>query len=284
MKKHLSTILLILLFFTGLSVLLYPTVSNYVNGKNQSKAIASYVESMEQMDVSTCEDLLAEAKAYNEQLLSKQARFAMEGEALEQYLQLLHSNGGAIGYLEIDTIGVTLPLYLGNSPAILQVGAGTMPGSSLPVGGPSTHAVITGHRGLPSSRLFTDLDQVAEGDVFVLHVLNETLFYQVDQIRIVEPQDLTELEIQEGKDLCTLITCTPYGINTHRMLVRGHRIEESQMGDVDYRVTADAMQVDTLLVAPILALPLLVILVVCLFLRDKKKPRKSKKTKERREQ
>ena len=273
-----------LLFFTGLSVLLYPTVSNYVNGKNQSKAIASYVESMEQMDASTYEELLTEAKAYNEQLLSKQARFAMEGEALEQYLQLLHSDGGAIGYLEIDAIDVTLPLYLGNSPAILQVGAGTMPGSSLPVGGPSTHAVITGHRGLPSSRLFTDLDQVAEGDVFVLHVLNETLFYQVDQIRIVEPQDLSELDIQEGKDFCTLITCTPYGINTHRMLVRGHRIEDSQMDAVDYRVTADAIEVDTLLVAPILALPLLVILVVCLFLRDKKKPRKSKKTKGRREQ
>lgn len=280
MKKHLSTILLLLVFLTGLSVLLYPTVSNYVNSKSQSRAIASYVESMEKIDTSTYDAIMTEAREYNERIKFNQGRFAVKGEELDQYLHLLGSTGGAVGYLEIGSIGVTLPLYLGDSPAVLQVGAGTMPGSSLPIGGPGTHAVITGHRGLPSSRLFTDLDQVAEGDVFVLNVLNETLTYQVDQIRIVEPQDLTELDIQPDQDFCTLVTCTPYGINTHRMLVRGRRIENSeQTAGVNYHVTADAIQVDALLVAPILALPLLLALTMSLFRRDNNKPQKNKKTK-----
>lgn len=267
MKKHVSTILILLIFLTGLSVLLYPTVSNYVNSKSQSKAIASYVESMDKIDTSEYDAIIAQAKEYNQKIQSDSARFAIKGEALQEYLHLLGSDGGAVGYMEIGSIGVTLPIYLGDSPEVLQVGAGTMPGSSLPIGGPGTHAVITGHRGLPSSRLFTDLDKVAEGDIFVLYVLDETLTYQVDQIRIVEPQDLTELAIQPDKDLCTLVTCTPYGINTHRMLVRGHRIDNIETEqEIHYHVTADAIQVDTLLVAPILALPLLLIVLLIVFL------------------
>lgn len=279
MKKHLSTILILLLFLTGLSVLLYPTVSNHINAKTQSRAIASYVESMNKIDSSEQDALMTEARAYNERIKSNQGRFALSGEELDQYLHLLGAAGSPVGYLEIGSIRVTLPLYLGDSPAVLQTGAGTMPGSSLPIGGPGTHAVITGHRGLPSSRLFTDLDQVAVGDLFVLHVLNETLTYQVDQIRIVEPHDLTQLDIQPDRDLCTLITCTPYGINTHRMLVRGVRIESSQQtASGNYHITADAIQVDTLLVAPILVLPLLLILVAGLFLRDGSKPRRGRAT------
>lgn len=278
MKKHLSTILLLLVFLTGLSVLLYPTVSNFVNAQSQSKAIATYVKSVDEIDTSAYDALLDQGRAYNQQLLSNAGRFAIQGEELDRYLHLLGSTGGAVGYLEIDSIRVTLPLYLGDSPAVLQAGVGTMPGSSLPIGGPGTHAVITGHRGLPSSRLFTDLDQVAVGDVFVLHVLNEVLTYQVDQIHIVEPKDLNELEIQPDDDLCTLVTCTPYGINTHRMLVRGRRIEnQEQTAETVYHVTADAIQVDALLVAPVLALPLLLVLIVHLFVQDNRKSRKKNK-------
>ncbi len=271
MKKHLSTILIVILFLAGLSVLLYPTVSNYINSKHQTQAIASYKEHMKEIDTSSYEKIMEEAKEYNEQILSDQARFAVKGEALEKYLQLLGSTGGAIGYIEIDSIDVTLPLYLGDSSAVLNVGAGTMPGASLPIGGAGTHAVITGHRGLPSSQLFTHLDRVKEGDVFVLHVLNETLTYQVDQIHIVEPQDLTELEIDPEQDYCTLVTCTPYGINTHRMLVRGHRIENGSQATGAGHVTADAMQVDFMLIAPVLAIPLVLLLLVGLFLRSRKK-------------
>lgn len=276
MKKHLSTILIIILFFAGLSVLLYPTVSNYINSKHQTQAIASYEEHMKELDTSSYEKIMEEAREYNEQILSDQARFAVQGEALEKYLQLLGSTGGAIGYIDIPSIEVTLPLYLGDSSAVLNVGAGTMPGSSLPIGGPGTHSVITGHRGLPSSKLFTHLDKVKEGDVFVLHVLKETLTYQVDQIRIVEPQDLTNLEIEQDQDYSTLVTCTPYGINTHRMLVRGHRIENDSQVTGASHVTADAIQIDFMLIAPVLAIPLVLLLVAGLFLRDRKKTGKRK--------
>lgn len=277
MKKHLSTIIIIILFLAGFSVLLYPTVSNYVNSKNQTQAIASYEKRMRDMDKSSYDAILQEAHAYNEKILSDQARFAMQGDDLDHYLHLLGSTGGAIGYIEIDSIDVSLPLYLGDSSAVLRVGAGTMPGSSLPIGGKGTHAVITGHRGLPSSKLFTHLDRVKEGDVFVLHVLNETLTYQVDQIHIVEPQDLTHLEIDPQQDYTTLVTCTPYGINTHRMLVRGHRIEnDSHTMGADH-VVADAMQVDALLVAPIVAIPLVVILLLGVFLSGHKKGKSGRK-------
>lgn len=263
MKKHLSTILLILLFFTGLSVLLYPTVSNFVNSRNQSKAIASYVERMNDIDASTYEAIMAEAREYNARIKSYSGSFALQEEELDQYLHLLGSSGGAIGYLKMDAINVTLPLYLGDSPAVLQAGAGTMPGSSLPIGGPGTHAVITGHRGLPSSRLFTDLDQVVEGDIFVLHVLNETLTYQVDQIRVVEPQDLTELSIQPDQDFCTLVTCTPYGINTHRMLVRGHRIENIEhSSEADAPISVDTVQIEMVMVILIIVAVILLVLFI----------------------
>ncbi|WP_461811646.1 class C sortase [Faecalimonas sp.] len=276
MKKHLSTIFIVILFLTGFSVLLYPTVSNYINSKHQTKAIASYEERMKKMDTSSYNEIMEEARKYNEQILSNQARFAMQGEELEKYLHLMGSTGGAIGYIEIDSIDVTLPLYLGDSSSVLSVGAGTMPGSSLPIGGRGTHAVITGHRGLPSSKLFTHLDKVKEGDVFVLHVLNETLTYQVDQIHIVEPKDLTKLEIEPEQDYVTLMTCTPYGINTHRMLVRGHRIENNSQVAGATRVVADATQVDFMLIAPVLAIPLVLLLVATLFWRDRKNTKKRK--------
>ena len=275
MKKHLSTFILVLIFLVGLSVLLYPTLADYVNSKSQSRAIATYVEEMSNMDEATYQALLDEAHAYNAGLLSDTGRFSPTEEEVEAYHRLLGSHGTAVGYLEINSIGVNLPIYLGTEDSVLASGIGTMPGSSLPVGGESTHAVLTGHRGLPSSRLLTDLDQVAVGDTFVLYVLNEILTYQVDQIRIVEPEDLSDLAIVPGEDYCTLVTCTPYGINTHRLLVRGHRVENAVDTDaVSARVTADAIQVDTLLVTPVVAAPILLILLLVLLLRGGRKGNK----------
>lgn len=224
MKQHLSTVLIALLFLAGLSVALYPAVSDYVNSKSQSKAVATYLERMEQLDDSQIESLLAEARAYNESVRTRPDRFQPEDGELEAYMRLLGSDGGAVGYMEIESIGVSLPIYMGDDEAALQVGVGTMPGSSLPIGGAGTHSVLMAHRGLPTSRLFTDLDQVEQGDTFVLHVLGQTLTYEVDQILVVEPDEISELDIQPDRDLCTLVTCTPYGINSHRMLVRGSRI------------------------------------------------------------
>ena len=278
MKKHFSTILLVSIFFIGLSVLLYPTLANYVNSKHQSRAIAEYVAALANTDPAQFDAELEEARAYNQAIRSDPARFAPDEAELEAFHHMLGANNTAIGYIEIPAIRVDLPLYLGTEESVLQAGAGVMPGSSLPIGGESTHTVLTGHRGLPSSRLFTDLDQLAPGDTFVLFVLNEVLTYEVDQIRIVMPEELDDLAIEEGKDYCTLVTCTPYGINTHRMLVRGHRIDNIEADTVSARVTADAIQVDTLLVTPVVAAPMLLVLLVLLMTRGgRKKPGKGKK-------
>lgn len=271
MKKHLSTILLVLVFIVGLSVLLYPTIADYVNSKSQSRAIAQYIETMSHLDPDKYAEELAEAQAYNASLLSNNTRFSPSEEEAEAYHHYLGADNSAIGYLEIPVIKVSLPMYLGAEASVLQVGIGCMPGSSLPVGGPGTHAVLTGHRGLPSSRLLTDLDQVAVGDIFTMVVLNEVMTYQVDQILIVLPHEMEALEIVEGEDYCTLVTCTPYGINTHRMLVRGHRVENSVADTVAARVTADAIQVDTLIVTPIVAAPMLLVFVLTVMLRGRTK-------------
>jgi sortase A len=178
-----------------------------------------------------------------------------------------------MGYIEIPSLRVSLPVYHGVEDSVLQIAVGHIEGSSLPVGGPSTHCVVSGHRGLPSARLFTDLDKMMVGDVFMIHVLDETLTYEVDQIRIVEPHELDELLIQEGKDLCTLVTCTPYGINSHRLLVRGHRVENLKEA-VTVRVTADAVVVERLIVAPFVLAPILLVMLVGLFVGGGKKKRR----------
>ncbi len=255
-----STLVLILVFVVGLSLLLYPAVSDYWNSFHQSRAIASYVESVNQLDQEQYDALLQQARDYNQSLVGREARFTFSEEEEAEYLSLLGSDGGAVGYIEIPVIKVSLPIYLGTSEGVLQSGVGTMEGTSLPVGGASTHAVLTGHRGLPSATLFTNLDKLVLGDMFHIHILNETCTYEVDQILIVEPEDLEALEIAEGQDYCTLVTCTPYGINTHRMLIRGHRIETPE--DALYtQVSPDALQIDPLLIAPLVAAPLLVLLL-----------------------
>lgn len=264
-KKHLSTIILVIIFLIGLSLLLYPTLSDYWNSLHQSRAIANYAGQVAALDNDTYERMWEEARNYNKSLVNKADRYILSDEEKEEYESLLNvADNGVIGYIEIPKISCSLPVYHGTDEAVLQIAVGHIAGSSLPVGGESTHCILSGHRGLPSAKLFTNLDKLIEGDTFLLRVLDETLTYEVDRILIVEPDDLSGLTIEEGKDYCTLVTCTPYGINTHRLLVRGHRIEnEAEAGSV--RVTADAMQIEPVLVAPFMAVPLLILLLIALF-------------------
>lgn len=271
MKKRISTIILILIFLAGLSLLLYPTVSDYWNSLHASRAIANYVEQAENLNEEEYNAILDAARAYNQSL--RGGSYTLSDEQREEYEQLLDVGGtGIMGYIEIESIGVSLPIYHGTDEAVLQVGVGHVDWTSLPVGGESTHCVLSGHRGLPSAKLFTNIDQMVEGDTFVIRVLNETLTYEVDQILIVEPQETQALQIVDGEDYCTLLTCTPYGVNSHRLLVRGHRIENAQTPAVVH-VTSDAAQIEPIIVAPIVAIPMLLILVIVLLRRSHKKKR-----------
>ena len=269
-KNKVTVIILIIAFLAGLSLLLYPFAADYWNSMHQSQAVATYVESVTELDDTTYDELLREAQEYNASLLGDDERFMPDEEEQQYYNSLLNISGnGVIGYVEIPSIDVTLPIYHGTSEEVLQVAVGHIEGSSLPVGGLGTHCVISGHRGLPSARLFTDLDQLSEGDTFTLMVLDETLTYEVDQIRIVEPDDISLLEIEEGQDLCTLVTCTPYGVNSHRLLVRGHRIENQEAAGV-LRITADAMMIDPRLAVPVIAMPILIVVFLLIVLRQRK--------------
>lgn len=271
MKKHLSTIAMILVLLVGLSLMLYPTVSDRWNAMHQSRAIATYSETVSGMENARYDELLAQAQAYNAALTNRPGRFMMTDEERAVYESVLDVSGtGIMGYVEIPRIDCSLPIYHGTSEGVLQIAVGHIEGSSLPIGGMGTHCVLSGHRGLPSAKLFTSLDRMQTGDTFMLHVLDETLTYEVDQIRIVEPTELSDLEIERGKDYCTLVTCTPYGINTHRLLVRGHRIENLEQAKA-IRVTADAMQIDPLLVAPAVAVPILLVLLILLLVPKRSK-------------
>lgn len=270
-KGNLSTGILILVFLAGLSLLLYPTVSDYWNSLHQTRVISEYAEQVAELDDDRYEQLWLDAENYNRSLPEKTDRYRMSEREVEEYERLLNVSGnGVIGYIEIPAIGCSLPIYHGTDEAVLQVGVGHMEGTSLPTGGIGTHAVISGHRGLPSARLFTDLDRLMEGDTFTLYVLDETLTYEVDQIRIVEPQEMELLEIDPDEDYCTLVTCTPYGINTQRLLVRGHRAENAALtGTV--RVTADAMQIEPALIASVAAVSILILLVMGLWVMPGKR-------------
>ncbi len=271
MKKHFSTILLILIFFAGLALLIYPTLSDYVNSLHQSKAISAYAESVENMDAEKYEAILAEAKQYNTALAQSPQSYERTEEEQEQYSQLLNVDGnGVMGYIEIPSIEVSLPIYHGTSDSVLNSAIGHLDWTSLPIGGESTHCVLSGHRGLPSAKLFTNLDKLVVGDTFLLRALDEVLTYEVDQILIVEPSEIEALQIVPGEDYCTLVTCTPYGINTHRLLVRGHRIENVEEA-VIVRVTSDAIQIEPVIVAPMIAAPILLILLMTVFLSGNKK-------------
>ena len=270
-KSRISTLLLLFALLAGLSLLLYPTLSDYWNSLHQSHAITKYAEEVTDLNAERCAALLQSAREYNQALLTKADRYELsDAEQVEYESQLDVSGNGVIGYVEIPEIKCSLPIYHGVDEAVLQIAVGHIAGTSLPVGGESTHCVLSGHRGLPSARLFTDLDKLEEGDTFMLRVLEETLTYEVDQIRIVEPQDMSALEIEEGRDYCTLVTCTPYGINSHRLLVRGHRVENREDARV-VRVTADAMQIAPVIVAPLLAIPPLLILLIAQLLPRRKR-------------
>ena len=271
MKKNKSTIILILVFFVGLSVMLYPTISDYVNQRNQSRAVASYAQDVDNMTDADYSAYFDAADAFNAQVAANENAL-YRPDQLSGYNETLDITGtGIMGYITISKIGVELPIYHGTDDSVLQIAAGHLEGTSLPVGGASTHAVISAHRGLPSAKLFTDLDKIREGDIFLLRVLDEVLTYEVDKITIVEPSQVSDLQIVEGEDLCTLVTCTPYGVNTHRLLVRGHRIENIEESRT-IRVTADALQIEPLLVAPFAALPLLLVLLIILLLPKRNRP------------
>lgn len=267
MKNKIITLVLILVFLAGLSLLLYPTISNYWNTLHASQAVENYVQEVQNLNDEQYEKMLDAARTYNRSLLNGRS-----DEQKEVYQSLLNLDGsGIMGYIEIPTIELSLPIYHNTEDSVLQIAVGHIDWSSLPIGGESTHSVLSGHRGLPSAKLFTNLDKLVVGDRFVIRVLNEVMTYEVDRILIVEPTDLSTLTIEDGKDLCTLVTCTPYGINTHRLLVRGHRVENKSE---TIRVTSDAMQIEPLIVAPIVALPMLLTLLIVLLASGKKKTRR----------
>ena len=265
--------LAILIFLLGLGILFYPVASDLWNQHRQNRLITNYTQSTAALTPEDHSALWEAAREYNK-TLDPGFRAAFTGRQLpanDPYWGLLNPDGsGIMGYIEIPVIDVMLPIYHGTKESVLQIAVGHLDWTSLPVGGAGSHCVLSGHRGLPSARLFTDLDKLKVGDVFMLHVLNEILTYEIDQILIVEPQDTDPLLIEPGKDLCTLITCTPYGINSHRMLVRGHRIE-SQEEPKDIRITADAVRIEPLMVAPIVAVPILLVLLIILLLPKQKK-------------
>ena len=270
MKKHFSTILLVLVFLVGLSVMLYPTVSDAVNRAHQTRAVVDYEHSVQDMEEKDYFQWFSKAESYNLALASDPEMLYRPSE-LPDYSGTLDVTGtGIMGYLSIPKINVSLPIYHGTEESVLQIAVGHLEGSSFPIGGKSTHAVLSAHRGLPSARLFTDLDKLEIGDTFEITVLNRVLTYEVDNISIVLPEEAEGLLVQQGKDLVTLMTCTPYGINSHRLLVRGRRIENGERIH-KVNVTSEAVKLDPVLIAPILAAPLLLVLLIWLILPGKRK-------------
>ena len=270
MKRHLSTIVILAMFIVGSSVLLYPAISEYINSRNASKVIAVHNEAVEKAAAEELEQLWAEAREYNLKLSQDPSAF-FAPERIEGYEQLLDISGaGIMGYIDIDRIKVELPIYHGVDKGVLQIGVGHLEGSSLPVGGSGTHCVLSGHRGLPSAKLFTDLDELTIDDTFTLTILGRKLTYRVDQIKTVKPGETDDLQIVPGKDHCTLLTCTPYGINTHRLLVRGVRVD-SQAEQAGIFVPNEAFLIDPLIVTPIAAIPMLAVLLTIVFISDARK-------------
>ena len=277
MKKHLSTVLLILIFLIGLSLVLYPTVSNWWNESRSSKVISDYSELVAELDDDTYEQMWAQAVAYNESRAGMTNPYLLNEEQKKTYHQLLNLDGnGVMGYIEIPSLSVSLPVYHTVGEDILQVAVGHLDWSDLPVGGQGTHCVLSGHRGLPSAKLFTDLDDLRVGDTFMLRILDNLLTYEVDKILIVEPHQVDDLRREPEQDLCTLVTCTPYGVNTHRLLVRGHRVENTPEAEV-VRVTANAVPLDPLIVAVIVAVPMMILAVALLIYGSNRKRRQEQR-------
>ena len=276
MRRRLGNILLTLAFVVGIALLAYPSFSDWWNTFHQTRAIAGYTAKVANMDREDFDRMWAEAEAFNEYLSQKPGRFNLTKEELATYNSILDVTGtGIMGYIDIPSIKISLPIYHGTDEAILQIAIGHIEGTSFPVGGEGTHAAVSGHRGLPSARLFTDIDKLQAGDKFLLQILDRTLTYEVDQIRIVLPQELQDLEIDPNQDYVTLITCTPYGVNTHRLLVRGHRVDNDNTDAT--RITADAMRFEPVIVAPLVAAPILLVLLIILLISTSKWNRQRKR-------
>lgn len=271
MKSKISNIILVLILLVGVSLFLYPSVSEYVNSKHQSRAIQSYEQAVSSgMSEETIEKYFEKADDYNRRLANTDGAF-YHPDTVSGYRETLDVTGtGIMGYITIDKIKVELPVYHSVDVNVLQIAAGHLPGTSLPVGGAGTHAVLSGHRGLPSSKLFTDLDKMEQGDIFYITILNRVFTYQVDQVKTVLPTDVDDLQLERGKDYCTLMTCTPYGINSHRLLVRGVRVDNAEEKAVVY-IANEAYQIDPLIVTPVIAAPMLLVLAVVLMVQSIRK-------------
>ncbi|MBR5932297.1 MAG: class C sortase [Lachnospiraceae bacterium] len=297
LKKHGVTLLIVALLIVGICIMLYPTVANFWNGLHQSRAIATYVENVSSIEPDEYNEFIAKAREYNKKLAASGLKWNLSEEEKAEYdAQLNMMKTGIMGYIRIEKLNQMIPVYHGTTESVLQTSVGHLEGTSLPVGCESfnrrtgelddptecNHIVVSGHRGLPSVKLFSDLDKLEEGDIFSFTILSETYTYEVDQIRIVLPEDLSSITLVPGKDYCTLVTCTPYGINTHRLLVRGHRV--NNINDDIYgmagvssriRVPADALQIEKRYIVPFLMIPILAILVAFLIIvtAQKKKRR-----------
>lgn len=257
-------LLLTAILLCGLLLMLYPAVSSYGNSLRSHRTIDGYTDEVAQLESESYAQMWSAAKAYNRALAEESDNFLPTAAQDEEYTRLLDISGvGIMGYVEIPLIDVRLPIYHGTDESVLQKAVGHLAWSSLPVGGQSTHCVLSAHRALPSAKLFTNLDRLTEGDSFKLHILDEVLTYEVDQISIVKPQEVDKLQIIDGKDLCTLVTCTPYGINTERLLVRGHRVDDSQAA---VRLTTEALPIEPLFIVPVLALPILPPLLIAIII------------------
>ncbi len=273
MRAHKTVIFLTLGFLIGVSVLLYPAFSNYWNSKTQSRAIVNYESVLEHLEPEDYSAVFQTAYDYNDAL--RELDFPLRDfEEVPGYYDTLKIEGsGIIGYVKIEKIGVELPIYHGTSDAVLNIGVGHLEGSSLPVGGESTHSVMSAHRGLPSAKLFTDLDRLEFGDTFQITILDQVLTYQVDQVKVITPREIDDLQIVDGKDYCTLFTCTPYGINTHRLLVRGIRIETVAEKPMIY-VANEAFRIEPLLVTPAVAAPMILVFLIHLMVKYREPPKK----------
>ena len=277
LKKNGLTMILLFILLVGVGLIAYPTFADWWNSFHQSRAVASYAEAVADMNAEEYGKIIRKAETYNKKLAESGILWNLDEDQEKEYEEQLNiGTSGVMGYIDIPKIDVMLPIYHGIDEAVLQVAIGHIPGTSLPVGGKSSHCVISGHRGLPSARLFTDIDKLVEGDTFTITVLNQTLTYKVDQIRTVEPTDLSDLQIEKGKDYLTLVTCTPYGINTHRLLVRGHRTKNA---NGDAAVIADALQIEPIYIAPFVAVPILILLVIGMFIMTGMKSRKKRESK-----
>jgi len=271
-KKNFVTLLLFLIALIGAGLIAYPSFADWWNSFHQSRAVASYAQAVADMNREEYDEIIKAAEDYNKELAKTGIIWNLDEEQEKKYTSLLNVNEtGIMGYIDIPKIKILLPVYHGVDEAVLQVAIGHLSGTSLPVGGKSSHCVVSGHRGLPSAKLFTDIDKLVEGDTWTINVLDRTLTYEVDQIRVVEPTDLSDLQIEKGKDYCTLVTCTPYGINTHRLLVRGHRIENAQ-GEAN--VVADALQLEPIYIAPFIAAPMIAVLLIIMFISTSRRGRR----------